>query len=77
MADRNPPTTCPKCGRFALEWHVSDVPLHDYRVQCGPCRKFAGWKSEAQLAVQRSVAEVKVMPLPEPGPTLDEFFTDS
>lgn len=69
------PTLCPRCGRPASEWHVSDVPTHDYRVRCGPCRRFVGWKSEDQLLIQRTIADVKVIPLPEAGPTLDEFLT--
>jgi hypothetical protein len=69
------PTVCPRCGRPASEWHVSDVPTHDYRVKCGPCRRFVGWKTEEQLAIQRTIVHVSVIPLREPGPTLDEFFT--
>lgn len=75
MANRDDPTYCRKCGQLALEWHVSKYATHDYKVRCGYCRKTVGWKSEVQLAVQRTVADVMVIPLREKGPTLDEFFT--
>lgn len=75
MADRDQPVACPKCGQLARDWYVSDVPTHDYRVQCGSCRKFAGWKSEAQLAIQQAVTNVRIIPLAGPGPTLDAFMT--
>jgi len=52
------------------------MPPHDYRVQCRYCRIFVAWKSEAQLAFQRRVVDVTVIPLPDPGPTLDAFFID-
>jgi hypothetical protein len=74
MADRDEPTYCRKCGRLALNWHVSEYAMHDYKVRCSFCQSTVGWKTEAQLAVQRSVADVKVIPLPQPGATLDEFF---
>jgi len=76
MADRDRPVACSKCGHWATQWSVSDT-VHDYRVTCGYCRIFAGWKSEAQLAIQRTVVDVNLIPLPDPGPTLDAFFLGS
>jgi len=74
MADRDEPTHCRKCGQLALEWHVSEYAVHDYKVRCSYCRTTVGWKTEAQLAVQRTVADVMVIPLRGAGATLDEFF---
>lgn len=73
MADHQP-VACPRCARWATYWYVSDMPQHDYRVKCRYCRIFVAWKSEAQLAIQRTVAEVTVIPLPDPKPTLDAFM---
>ena len=74
MADRDGPTYCRKCGRLALDWHVSEYAMHDYKVRCSYCRTNVGWKTEAQLALQRTLADVRVIPLPGARATLDEFF---
>ncbi|EQB11680.1 hypothetical protein [Sphingobium lactosutens] len=73
MADHQP-VACSRCGHWAQIWRETDNQ-HDYRVECGFCRRYVGWKSEAQLAVQRTVTEVTVITLPDPGPTLDAFMT--
>lgn len=74
MTDQVEPTHCRKCGQLALEWRVSEYAMHDYKVRCSYCRTNVGWKTEAQLALQRTLANIRVIPLPGAGATLDEFF---
>lgn len=64
-----------RCYAAGIDWQeMEPESLHRYRVQCGKCRAFMKWGSEAERRTLRiSQTDVRVLPF-EPPPTLDAFF---